>query len=122
MSCWQSPGQGHGRARGGGSEAWGWVRGTSWHSRNRGPGMQGAARAGYCHTALQMCEVFAGERGSSQEVASNCWRVRDNFGGFPRDSIPSQEPLGGRWRADMGQFLSSCTGRYEEDMPGRKER
>lgn len=62
MSCWQSPGQGHGRARGG-SEAWGWVRGSSCHSRNRGPGMQGAARAGvwHCHTALQMCEVFAGE-------------------------------------------------------------
>lgn len=63
--AWQGPG---------GSQAWGWVRVSSRHSRDRGPGMQGGARAGvwHCHTALGARQLFAGELSGSHEVASNC--------------------------------------------------
>lgn len=64
MSCWQSPGQGHGRAPGG-SEAWGWVRGSSWHSRNRGPGMQGGCQG----RSMALPHSIANVRGL-------CWGAR----------------------------------------------
>ena len=82
----------------GGSQVRGCMRGSSRHSRDKGPRMQRSARAGvwHCHTALQACQVFAGERGGSHKMASICWQIRDNFGGFPRAPIPLWEPWGGR--------------------------
>lgn len=60
--------------------------------------MQGCARAGvwHCHMALQPYQVFAREQSGSHDMASNCWQIRDSFGGFPSVLIPSWEPWGGK--------------------------
>lgn len=44
---------------------------------------------GIALTALQICQIDAEEQGSSHKVASNCWQIRDNLGGFPRALILS---------------------------------
>lgn len=59
-------------------------------------------------TALQARQIYAGEQGSSHEVASNCWQIRDNFLFFSRSFVTIMDAL--------GQEMTCCHGTVQFPM------